>query len=157
VIAGWKTKLASAPLWILVLLSMISWTALAITIPIIMNKYGMKKYLYLIPLVIITLTLPYKFTGNALPYLYDFIGNTGVVLTGVLEVITCLLLLFRSTRELGLLASTLIMIGAIFTHIYLGEFDLVFAQAILTLITSLLGLYYSRPDFSFEFDLEDDI
>lgn len=136
------------PLWVLVLLSFVSWTALFITVPIVVHKYNLmkyiNKYLWLVPAIIIGLTLPYKFTGNALPYLYEFFnGLTGgygknvVELIGLQEAFIIFGLSFKSLRRYAAFGAAVTMLGAIATHVYLGEFDAVFAQAIVVLFTSL--------------------
>ena len=96
------------------------------------------NYIYLIPVIILAATLPYKFTGNALPYLYKFLGNDLVTLIGVQELILVILLLISKTRVYGALGAVATMVGAIITHVLLGEYDIVFAQAIITLIASLI-------------------
>ena len=96
------------------------------------------NYIYLIPVIILAATLPYKFTGNALPYLYKLLGNDLVTLIGVQELILVILLLISKTRVYGALGTVATMVGAIITHVLLGEYDIVFAQAIITLIASLI-------------------
>ena len=96
------------------------------------------NYIYLIPVLTMGGTLGYKFTGNALPYLYKFLGNDLVTLIGVQELILVILLLISKTRVYGALGTVATMVGAIITHVLLGEYDIVFAQAIITLIASLI-------------------
>ena len=108
-----------------------------------------KKYLHWVPITILGLTLPYKFTGNGLPYLDAFFdGLTGglgeYVMAGIgLQELLIMFLLYKpSTRNLGVIGAVLTMMGAILTHIYLWEFDAVFAQAWIVLITA--GLTYEK-------------
>ena len=107
------------------------------------------NYLYLIPVLLFALTLPYKFTGNALPYLVAFFdgltsghGQQVMVFIGLQEVLLIVLLLGKKTRKLGLLGAFLLMIGAIFTHLFLAEYDLVFVQAI---VIALVCAYKLEP------------
>ena len=107
----------------------------------------MKKYLHLVPVAILALTLPYKFSGNALPYLVEFFDSLGLdgaqvmIGIGIQEVLLCALILSKQNRFIGLLGTTVTMLGAIATHVYLGEFDAVFAQAWIVLLTSLYLLW----------------
>ena len=103
----------------------------------------MKKYLHYLPIAILALTLPYKFTGNGLPYLVEFFNSLGLdgmkvmVGIGIQEAIIIGLLLSKKYRKIGALGAVATMLGAIFTHAYLGEFDIVFAQAWVVLASSL--------------------
>ena len=103
-----------------------------------------KQNIWLIPAIILGLTLPYKFTGNGLPYLDMFFdGLTGGLgeyvmgLIGLQELFLIILLSKTTTRYYGALGAIATMLGAIATHVYLGQFDAVFAQAIIVLLTSL--------------------
>jgi len=115
----------------------------------------MKKILsklFIVPIITMGLTLPYKFSGNALPYLVDFFNETigfgeqVLVLIGLQELLLILLLLFKRTRIYGIYGTILTMLGAISTHYIVGEFDAVFAQAVVTLFASLLYLNESRKN-----------
>ena len=71
-------------------------------------KNIINKYLHLIPVIVMGLTLPYKFTGNGLPYLDMFFdGLTGGYgeyvrgLSGLQELILIGLLLSKKTRFYG--------------------------------------------------------
>ncbi len=127
-------------------LSFVSWTALFITIPILYKHINMKKiikYIWLIPVLIYASTLPYKFTGNGLPYLYDFFGSLGLngelVMVGIgLQELLISVGLFTGFRKQAALGSILVMSGAISTHLYLQQFDIVFIEAIIVMITSII-------------------
>ena len=70
----------------------------------------MKKYLHYLPIAILALTLPYKFTGNGLPYLVEFFDSLGLdgmkamVGIGIQETIIIGLLLTKKHRKIGALA-----------------------------------------------------
>ena len=103
----------------------------------------MKKYIHYIPMAILLLTLPYKFSGNGLPYLVEFFdGLTGgygdFVMAGIglQELVIIAGLFFASTRKYASFGAIATMLGAIATHFYLGAFDIVFIQAIIVLATS---------------------
>ena len=112
----------------------------------IIMKNIINKYLHLIPVIIMGLTLPYKFTGNALPYLIDFLGSSVVVLIGIQELILIGLLLSKKTRFYGYAGTVLTMLGAIATHFYLGQFDAVLLQAWIVLFASIVGLKKTEKD-----------
>ena len=105
------------------------------------------KYLWLVPVITMGLTLPYKFSGNALPYLVDFFnmltgfGEEMLVLIGLQELSLIGLLSFKRTRIYGIYGTILTMVGAIATHYIVGVFDGVFAQAVITLFASWFYLY----------------
>ena len=116
-------------------------------------KNIINKYLHLIPVIIMGLTLPYKFTGNGLPYLDMFFdGLTGgygeyvMGLIGLQELILIGLLLSKKTRFYGYAGTVLTMLGAIATHFYLGQFDAVLLQAWIVLFASIVGLKKTEKD-----------
>ena len=103
----------------------------------------MKKYIHYIPVVILALTLPYKFTNNEAPYLVEFFnGLTGgyghqvMTLIGVQELVIIIGLLYAQTRKFAAFGAVMTMLVAIATHIWLQEFDIVLAQALVVLLTS---------------------
>lgn len=98
------------------------------------------------------LTLPYKFTGNGIDYLVEFFemmfpgkGNLIVGLIGVPETMAIVLLLIPRYRVKGAIQTMAIMLGAIATHIYLGVFDALFAQAIITMAAATYIVNQSDP------------
>ena len=103
------------------------------------------KYLYLIPALIFISTLPYKFTGNGLPYLYDFFnsitgdwGNYVMVGIGLQELVITAGLVSNQFRKPAAFGAILTMLGAISTHVWLGQYDIVFVEAWVVLITSII-------------------
>lgn len=106
------------------------------------------KYLHFLPALILAATLPYKFTGNGLPYLYTFFdqltggyGHEVMMGIGVQELFVAVGLLLSSVRKYAALAAIATMVGAIATHIYLGQFDAVFLQAFIVLGSSVVLLF----------------
>ena len=123
---------------------------LFITVPILIKRYNMKKYvkyLWIVPALIYTSTLPYKFTFNGLPYLVEFFdtltGNGDYVLfgIGIQELLIVAGLISNKYRPHAAFISIFTMLGAISTHVYLSEFDIVFVEALVVLTTSLVVLY----------------
>ena len=103
----------------------------------------MKKYIHFIPALILAATLPYKFTNNEAPYLVEFFsGLTGgyghevMTFIGLQELVIVIGLLVGSTRKFAAFGAVMMMLGAISTHIWLQEFDLILAQAFVVLFTS---------------------
>jgi len=110
----------------------------------------MKKifnYLWVVPVITMGLTLPYKFTFNAAHYLVEFFDNTVgfghlvMFAIGLQELALIALLSFPKTRIYGIYGTILTMVGAIATHYIVGVFDGVFAQAVITLFASWFYLY----------------
>jgi len=105
----------------------------------------MKKifnYLWVVPIITMGLTLPYKFTFNAAPYLVEFFdnligyGDYAMFAIGLQELALIIGLLIPKTRIYATAGTILTMVGAIITHYITGVFDIVFVQAIITLAAS---------------------
>lgn len=111
-----------------------------------------KRRIHLVPVFIIGLTLPYKFSGNGLPYLIDFFdqltgdGQQMMIFIGIQEAILIVLLMLTKTRTLGVYGTIATMLGAIATHVYLGEFDAVFLQALIVLVTCFYFLKINHQE-----------
>ena len=106
---------------------------------------SINKYLYVIPALIFLSTLPYKFTGNGLPYLDSFFdGLTGgwgeyvMALIGLQELIITAGLVSNQFRKPAAFGAILTMLGAISTHVWLSQYDIVFVEAWIVLITSII-------------------
>lgn len=98
------------------------------------------NWMWMIPVIIIALTLPYKFSGNAIPYLKEFFqslfgdrGGIMIKVIGIAELISIIQLGMVSTRLRGAILVVAIMLGAVMTHIYLVVFDWLFIQALICL------------------------
>lgn len=107
-----------------------------------MEKY--KKNLIwvakIIVIIILFQTLPYKF--GAKPESVELFTKLGVepwgrILTGVLELVFGLMLVFMKTSKYGSLGIVLIMLGAILSHIFVLGFDALFILAVITLVLAL--------------------
>ena len=115
-----------------------------------MNLNIKPKYLVIIPVLIYISTLPYKFSGNGLPYLYDFFDGLGLdsnltmVGIGIQELLVSIGLLSGKLRHYASLASIGIMFGAISTHVYLGQFDVVFVEALIVMTVSIITAIKTR-------------
>ncbi len=106
------------------------------------------KYLWVIPALIFASTLPYKFTGNGLPYLDTFfdgltngLGEYVMAAIGLQELVIVAGLVTNEFRKHAAFGSIVTMVGAISTHFYLGQFDIVFIEAWIVLLTSIFVLY----------------
>lgn len=97
--------------------------------------------------IILLQTLYFKFSGS--PESVELFSKLGVepwgrIVTGVLELLTVILILITSTRFFGALLGSMIMLGAIFTHVLVigiesgDDGGLLFILAIIVFICCLL-------------------
>ncbi len=116
------------------------------------KPYTMKnKIIYwvirIVPAVILLQTLFFKFTGSAeAVYIFTTLGVEpyGRILLGVVELITATLILIPSTSFKGAILGIGLMIGAIFSHVFVLGINVqndggkLFALALITLIFCII-------------------
>ena len=109
--------------------------------------------LRIIPAVILLQTLRFKFTAHTDSVL--IFSNLGVepwgrIGLGVIELVTALAILYPKTTRKASLVSMVIMMGAIFSHLFVlginfnGDGGLLFSMAIIVFTTSGLNWFFSR-------------
>ena len=119
----------------------------------------MKKYLPLFlritVAVILIQTLRFKFTAHPdSVYIFNALSLEpfGRILTGILELIAGILLIFRKTAWLGAFLALGVIGGAILSHVFIlgieinNDKGLLFFTAVFTFIISFLILYLYRKD-----------
>lgn len=103
--------------------------------------------------VILLQTLYFKFTGaEESIYIFNALGVEpyGRIATGILELITVILILIPRTLLLGALLGSGIMVGAIFSHLFVlgievqGDGGTLFALANITLLSCLTLIFLNR-------------
>lgn len=103
--------------------------------------------------VILLQTLYFKFSGAPESvYIFSALGMEpyGRIGSGIAELIVALLILIPKTTWLGALGGCGVMIGAIFSHIFVlgvevqGDGGFLFALALITLVCCLVLLYLDR-------------
>jgi uncharacterized membrane protein YphA (DoxX/SURF4 family) len=103
--------------------------------------------------VILLQTLYFKFTGaEESIYIFNALGVEpyGRIATGILEMITVILILMPRTVLLGALLGSGIMVGAIFSHLFVlgievqGDGGTLFALANITLLSCLTLIFLNR-------------
>ncbi|MFE3872084.1 DoxX family protein [Flavobacterium sp. ZS1P70] len=103
--------------------------------------------------VILLQTLYFKFTGaEESIYIFNALGVEpyGRIATGILEMITVILILMPRTVLLGALLGSGIMVGAIFSHLFVlgievqGDGGTLFALANITLLSCLALIFLNR-------------
>lgn len=103
--------------------------------------------------VILLQTLYFKFSGAPESvYIFSALGMEpyGRIGSGIAELIVAILLLIPKTTWLGALGGCGVMIGAIFSHIFVlgvevqGDGGFLFALALITLVCCLVLLYLDR-------------
>jgi uncharacterized membrane protein YphA (DoxX/SURF4 family) len=103
--------------------------------------------------VILLQTLYFKFTGaEESIYIFNALGVEpyGRIATGILELITVILILISRTLLLGALLGSGIMVGAIFSHLFVlgievqGDGGTLFALANITLLSCLTLIFLNR-------------
>jgi UPF0716 family protein affecting phage T7 exclusion len=113
----------------------------------------MKNYIghlfSIVPAVILLQTLFYKFTGH--PESVAIFMKLGVepwgrILLGSIELVAGILLIIPGTRFYGSIIAIVIMLGAVFSHIFIlgtsGAQRNLFILALITLACSLITLYF---------------
>ncbi|MFV8374576.1 DoxX family protein [Flavobacterium sp. LB1P62] len=103
--------------------------------------------------VILSQTLYFKFTGaEESIYIFTALGVEpyGRIGTGILELITVILILVPRTTLLGALLGSVIMVGAILSHLFVlgiemnGDGGTLFALAHITLFSCLTLIFLNR-------------
>jgi hypothetical protein len=103
--------------------------------------------------VILLQTLYFKFTGaEESIYIFTALGVEpyGRIATGILELITVILLLIHRTTFLGALLGSGIMVGAIFSHLFVlgveveNDGGTLFILAIITLVCCVTLIFFNR-------------
>ena len=103
--------------------------------------------------VILLQTLYFKFTGaEESIYIFNALGVEpyGRIATGILELITVILILIPRTLLLGASLGSGIMVGAIFSHLFVlgievqGDGGTLFALANITLLSCLTLIFLNR-------------
>lgn len=115
----------------------------------------MKKllnYIYLVPVIIMGLTLPYKVAGVGKPYLIDFFnsilpgyGKIILGLIGIPELAAIVMLMIPRYRFKGAAQTCMIMLGALVTHIHLEQYDSLFVQALITMACAIYIVSQADP------------
>ena len=109
--------------------------------------------LRIIPAIIILQTLYFKFSAHQDSVaLFSELGVEpyGRIGLGILELITAIMLIVPKTSQMGALASVGLMIGAIFTHLFIigvvfqDDGGALFAMAVITFVCSAIFLFLSR-------------
>ena len=116
----------------------------------------MKTFIFIIRIVVAVIliqTLRFKFTAHPdSVYIFETVGlePIGRIGIGILELIAGLLLLFNRTAWLGALLTVGVIGGAVVMHLGIlgievnNDGGILFANAVITLILSLLVLIYYR-------------
>ncbi|MFE3848123.1 DoxX family protein [Flavobacterium sp. LB3P45] len=107
--------------------------------------------------IILLQTLYFKFTGaEESIYIFSALGVEpyGRIGTGILELITVILILMPTTTLLGAVLGSGIMVGAILSHLFVlgieveGDAGTLFALANLTLFSCLTLIFLNRDKLS---------
>ncbi|POY41320.1 DoxX family protein [Flavobacterium alvei] len=118
-----------------------------------MKKNQITWILRIVASVILVQTLYFKFTAAPESiYIFSTLGIEpyGRIGSGIAELIVAILLLIPKTTWLGALGGCGVMIGAIFSHIFVlgvevqGDGGFLFALALITFICCLVLLYLDR-------------
>jgi len=100
-------------------------------------------------------TLFFKFTGAPeSKFIFQSLGVEpwGRILSGIMELLASILLLVPATQLYGAAIAASIMVGAIFSHIFVlgiviqDDGGLLFFLACLVLVTSLLILFFQKDE-----------
>lgn len=103
--------------------------------------------------VILLQTLYFKFTGaEESIYIFTALGVEpyGRIATGILELITAILILIPRTIFLGALLGSGIMVGAIFSHLFILGIEVendggtLFTLAVVTLVCCVILMFLNR-------------
>jgi uncharacterized membrane protein YphA (DoxX/SURF4 family) len=103
--------------------------------------------------VILLQTLYFKFTGaEESIYIFTALGVEpyGRIATGILELITVILILMPRTTFVGALLGSVIMVGAIFSHLFVLGIEVendggtLFILAIVTLVCCVTLIFLNR-------------
>lgn len=103
--------------------------------------------------VILLQTLYFKFTGaKESIYIFTALGveSYGRIVTGILELITVILILIPRTTFVGALLGSGIMVGAIFSHLFVLGIEVendggtLFTLAVLTLVCCVTLIFLNR-------------
>lgn len=103
--------------------------------------------------VILLQTLYFKFTGaEESIYIFTALGVEpyGRIATGILELITAILILIPGTIFLGALLGSGIMVGAIFSHLFILGIEVendggtLFTLAVVTLVCCVILMFLNR-------------
>lgn len=126
------------------------------------NSQTMKKYIPLVLRIIVAgiliQTLRFKFTGHPdSVYLFTQLGVEpyGRIATGIIELITGVLLLIPKTAWAGALVALGVMTGAIISHLtvlgidFKGDGGTLFYTGIATWVVSAIIAYIYRKDIPF--------
>lgn len=103
--------------------------------------------------VILLQTLYFKFTGaEESIYIFTALGVEpyGRIATGILELITAILILIPGTIFLGALLGSGIMVGAVFSHLFILGIEVendggtLFTLALVTLVCCVILMFLNR-------------
>ena len=109
--------------------------------------------LRIVPAIILLQTLWFKFSGHPVSVaLFSQLGVDpyGRVGVGILELIIAVMLLVPKTSLMGALATVILMIGAILTHLFMIGLEFrndggsLFTMAVITFACSALFLFLNR-------------
>lgn len=107
--------------------------------------------------IILLQTLYFKFTGaEESIYIFSALGIEpyGRIGSGIVELITCVLILIPGTTLWGALIGAAVMLGAIFSHIFVlgievkNDGGLLFTLAIIVFICCLALIYLNKSKIS---------
>lgn len=107
--------------------------------------------------IILLQTLYFKFTGaEESIYIFSALGIEpyGRIGSGIVELITCVLILIPGTTLWGALIGAAVMLGAIFSHIFVlgievkNDGGLLFTLAIIVFICCLALIYWNKSKIS---------
>lgn len=117
------------------------------------NIYNFERISSIVAAIILLQTLFFKFTAAPESvYIFSKLGAEpmGRIFVGVLELIAASLLLLRKTSVVGALVSILLMLGAIFSHIFVlgivvqDDHGILFSMALVVLLNCAINLYVQR-------------
>nr|WP_294938414.1 DoxX family protein [uncultured Flavobacterium sp.] len=123
-----------------------------------MKSITINGMLKLIIAIILLQTLYFKFKGGPeAVYVFTELGiePSGRIISGILELIACILLFINKTRFFGACLTMFLMLVALLSHIcilgfvVMNDSGVMFALALLTFICSSVLIYRFRNDCNF--------